>query len=328
MRVACLHTSVSTQPCTTRSLQTIRSLRSWQTTRTVGRPCIRCSAAVPDEPSVSDALSKTTAVFTTELAQGETPSIAKQRATLTRELDEAVAAEDYATAASLRDALLALDASDPVARLKTALQAAIEEERFSDAATLRDELKAALQSTTNLAEIPVSSDTVTRNIRVRVKSFYVPQQSSPTRGLYFFAYSITITNEGEQTVMLRNRHWLITDEEGQTEDVRYCVWVVVVCDTSDVWDHLETSPPLVHNNTTIDRGAGVVGAQPILNPGESFQYSSACPLRTPIGSMQGEYEFAVLDASGEWGEVFEVEIGRFGLNVEHKLSTVGGGWRD
>lgn len=75
------------------------------------------------------------------------------------------------------------------------------------------------------------------------------------------------------------------------------------------------------------RGAGVVGVQPILPPGESFQYSSACPLRTPVGSMQGEYEFAVLNSDGEWGDVFEVEIGRFGLNVEHKLSAVGGGWR-
>lgn len=222
-RVACFH-SAST---TCKTLQTPRgstrrccSLPLTSPSR-LAHTCIRC-AAVPEEPSVSDALSKTTAVF--QLAQGETPSLAKQRATLTRDLEEAVAREDYAAAALCRDQLKQLDASDPVARLKAALQVAIEEERFADAATLRDELKDALQSTTNLAEIPVSSDTVTHNIRVRVKSFYVPQQSSPARGLYFFAYSITITNEGEQTVILKNRHWLITDEEGQTEDVRYVVF--------------------------------------------------------------------------------------------------------
>ena len=187
--------------------------------------CISC-AAVPDEPSVSDALSKTTAVF--QLAKGEAPSAAKQRVALSRDLSEAIAREDYASAASLRDALQALEAADPVARLRAELQRAVQEERFEEAATLRDELKDALQATTNLADIPVSSDTVTNNIRVRVKSFYVPQQSSPARGLYFFAYSITITNEGEDTVMLRNRHWLITDEDGQTEDVRCgCLYDVV-----------------------------------------------------------------------------------------------------
>lgn len=180
--------------------------------------CVTCAAA-PDEPSVSEALSKTTDVF--QLATGEAPSAAKRRVTLSRDLSDAISREDYTTAAKLRDALRTLEAADPVARLRAELQAAVQEERFEEAARLRDALKDALQSTTNLADIPVSSDTVTDNIRVRVKSFYVPQQSSPARGLYFFAYSITITNEGEDTVMLRNRHWLITDDDGQTEDVRY-----------------------------------------------------------------------------------------------------------
>lgn len=184
--------------------------------------CVTCAAALPpDEPSVSDKLSRTTDVF--RVASGEAPSTAKQRVSLSRNLSEAIAQEDYARAATLRDALRALEAADPVASLRADLQAAVQAERFDEAARLRDALKDALQSTSNLAEIPVSSDTVTNNIRVRVKSFYVPQQSSPARGLYFFAYSITITNEGEDTVMLRNRHWLITDEDGQTEDVRYAV---------------------------------------------------------------------------------------------------------
>jgi ApaG protein len=111
---------------------------------------------------------------------------------------------------------------------------------------------------------------------VEVQPQYLPEQSAPEQNLYSFAYTITISNSGEVPAQLISRHWIITNELGQAEEVK---------------------------------GLGVVGQQPLLKPGESFEYTSGCRLRTPSGTMQGSY-FCV----AEDGERFEVEIPAFPLD--------------
>jgi ApaG protein len=112
--------------------------------------------------------------------------------------------------------------------------------------------------------------------RVTVVPQFLPEQSSPEQGLYSFAYTITIANSGEIPAQLISRHWFITNALGQIEEVK---------------------------------GLGVVGHQPLLKPGESFEYTSGCRLRTPSGTMRGSY-FCV----AEDGERFEVEIPAFTLD--------------
>jgi ApaG protein len=114
---------------------------------------------------------------------------------------------------------------------------------------------------------------VTRNIRVHVETEYAPGRSDPAQNQWFFLYTIKLTNEGRDTVQLISRHWIITDAMGQTDEVR---------------------------------GKGVVGKQPVLEPGESFEYTSGCALKTPFGSMRGTYQM-VTNAR----EDFEVEIPSF-----------------
>jgi ApaG protein len=121
------------------------------------------------------------------------------------------------------------------------------------------------------------AEAVTNGVRVSVESEYVPTRSDPEQGNYFFAYHVTIRNEGAVPVQLRSRHWIIADSQGREQEVR---------------------------------GAGVVGKQPRIEPGESFSYTSACPLSTPVGSMRGCYQM-VTDA----GEVFEATIPPFTLAV-------------
>jgi ApaG protein len=120
---------------------------------------------------------------------------------------------------------------------------------------------------------------VTRGISVSVSPRYLPEESSPDQGRYFFAYTVEIINTGLERVQLRSRYWKITDERGDVQEVR---------------------------------GAGVVGEQPVLGPGESFSYTSGCPLTTPSGTMQGSY--AIETASGE---TFEAEIPAFSLDTPH-----------
>lgn len=127
------------------------------------------------------------------------------------------------------------------------------------------------------------SDTVTRGIRIVVQPRFVAEQSDPDRSQYLFAYHITIRNEGEQTVQLMSRHWVITDGEGHVEDVR---------------------------------GPGVVGYQPVLAPGEEFQYTSGCPLTTPVGTMHGEFNMVVPDTR----ESFDARISPFRLAVPTALN--------
>lgn len=111
--------------------------------------------------------------------------------------------------------------------------------------------------------------------RVQVQSMYLPEQSSARDGRYVFAYTITISNESQITAQLRTRHWVITDANGGVEEVR---------------------------------GDGVVGEQPRLTPGQSFQYTSGCVLTTPVGTMQGTYRFWRDD-----GSFFDAEIAAFSL---------------
>ncbi|MCW5830472.1 MAG: Co2+/Mg2+ efflux protein ApaG [Deltaproteobacteria bacterium] len=120
-----------------------------------------------------------------------------------------------------------------------------------------------------------SSNTVTRGIRVHVESAYAPDLSLPEQHKWFFRYTVQVSNEGQETVQLVSRHWIITDAESHVEEVK---------------------------------GPGVVGEQPVLKPGESFTYTSGCPLETPFGSMHGTYQMVT-----KAGEQFDAQIAPFTL---------------
>ena len=126
------------------------------------------------------------------------------------------------------------------------------------------------------------SNTLTRGIRIIVKPSYVPEQSDPAGSHYLFAYHITIRNEGMQTVQLISRHWVITSGEGKVDEVR---------------------------------GPGVVGYQPLLRPGEHFEYTSGCPLNTPVGTMHGSFQMVT-----DRGEPFDAKIDPFRLAVPSALN--------
>lgn len=119
------------------------------------------------------------------------------------------------------------------------------------------------------------SETITHRVRVQVESSYSEEHSTPACKHWFFLYKVRIGNEGQKAVRLVQRHWIITDASGNTEEVR---------------------------------GPGVVGQQPLLQPGESFEYTSGCPLRTPFGSMRGSYQML-----GDGGQLFDAEIAAFAL---------------
>ena len=127
------------------------------------------------------------------------------------------------------------------------------------------------------------SDTTTRGVRIVVRPRFVPEQSDPGAGQWLFAYHITIRNQGTVPVQLLSRHWVITNGEGHVEEVR---------------------------------GAGVVGYQPLLKPGEEFQYTSGCPLTTPVGTMHGEFNMVMKDS----GEKFDAKIEPFRLAVPKVLN--------
>ncbi len=126
------------------------------------------------------------------------------------------------------------------------------------------------------------SDTTTNGIRVQVSSQFLPDRSSPKEGQYVFAYHITITNVGTDTAQLISRHWIITNADGETEDVQ---------------------------------GPGVVGEQPVLKPGEHFDYTSFCPLKTNVGTMHGSYTMVTPD-----GEAFQAKVAPFTLAVPYALN--------
>jgi ApaG protein len=126
------------------------------------------------------------------------------------------------------------------------------------------------------------SDRTSLGIRVQVRSAYVPERSVPAQGRYFFAYMVRISNVGSETAQLVSRRWVITDADGDVETVE---------------------------------GPGVVGEQPTLAPGESFEYTSYCPLTTPFGSMHGAYQMV-----RPGGESFEAEIAPFPLAMPAALN--------
>jgi ApaG protein len=127
-----------------------------------------------------------------------------------------------------------------------------------------------------------TSDATSDGIRVQVTSMYVSERSSPREAQYFFAYHITISNVGTETAQLLSRHWIITDADGQVQEVR---------------------------------GDGVVGYQPVLPPGASFEYTSYCPLTTSVGTMHGTYTMVRPS-----GERFEARIAPFTLAVPTALN--------
>lgn len=124
----------------------------------------------------------------------------------------------------------------------------------------------------------------TNGIRVRVTPHFVEDQSSPDEGRYFWAYTVDISNEGEAVIQLKTRRWLITDGNGRQETVR---------------------------------GPGVVGKTPSLAPGESFSYTSGCPLTTPSGIMSGSYQMQLTD-----GRMVDVAIPSFSLDSPYGKRSI------
>lgn len=127
-----------------------------------------------------------------------------------------------------------------------------------------------------------SSVAVTNGVRVHVDARFSPHHSDPRKREWFFLYTIRIQNEGTETVQLINRHWIITDANGHVEEVK---------------------------------GPGVVGKQPVLHGGESFEYTSGCPLRTPFGSMSGTYEMVTAG-----GEHFDAVVPAFALRENESFN--------
>ncbi len=119
------------------------------------------------------------------------------------------------------------------------------------------------------------------DVKVDVKTMYIPDQSDPDTDRYVFAYTITIHNEGTVAAKLLTRHWVINDANGNVQEVH---------------------------------GEGVVGEQPYLKPGESFQYTSGTVIETPVGSMEGSYQMLAED-----GTPFDAKIPAFTLSLPHKL---------
>jgi len=121
----------------------------------------------------------------------------------------------------------------------------------------------------------------TNKIFVEVTPAYIAEQSDPSNDHYVFSYTVTIRNEGDQAAKLLTRHWIITDGDGQVQEVR---------------------------------GDGVIGEQPHLKPGEGFQYTSGTFMSTPVGTMHGSYQMITDD-----GEKFEAKIPSFRLSVPNIL---------
>lgn len=129
---------------------------------------------------------------------------------------------------------------------------------------------------------PSRSDKTTRGIRVQVESSYLPERSSEKESYYFFTYRVQVSNLGSETAQLMSREWVVTDADGRVQRVE---------------------------------GPGVVGEQPVLPPGGSFEYTSFCPLGTPVGSMHGHYRLRLSS-----GEQFAAEIAPFTLAVPHAVN--------
>lgn len=127
-------------------------------------------------------------------------------------------------------------------------------------------------------------EAVTDDIRVTVRPMFLEEQSEPAEDHYVWAYHVTIENLGDRKVQLRNRYWQITDANGIVQEVR---------------------------------GPGVVGEQPVLEPGESFEYTSGTPLTTPSGLMMGAYQM-----EGPDGAMFDVAVPPFSLDSPHEAAQI------
>ena len=125
---------------------------------------------------------------------------------------------------------------------------------------------------------------ITRKIEVTVTPRFVSERSSPGNGYFFWAYTILLTNHGRETVQLKTRHWRITDAQGRLQEVR---------------------------------GPGVVGEQPVLKPGENFEYTSGVPLPTSSGFMAGTYGMVTAG-----GEKFDIDIPAFSLDTPQRERTI------
>ena len=130
---------------------------------------------------------------------------------------------------------------------------------------------------------PTPYKAITKGIAVSVLPTYLEAQSSPESSQYFWAYRVTIENQGHETVQLLSRHWMISNARGDLTEVK---------------------------------GPGVVGDQPVLKPGESYEYTSGAPLNTPSGMMGGAYQM-----ESETGERFDIEIPTFSLDRPCLLYT-------
>jgi ApaG protein len=126
---------------------------------------------------------------------------------------------------------------------------------------------------------------ITRGIRITVRSFYLEDQSKPEEGRFVWAYRVRIANEGSETVQLLRRTWNVVDARGRTQRIG---------------------------------GDGVIGQQPTILPGQTFEYTSGTPLETPSGFMKGAYHMVVTSS----GENFDVEIPAFSLDSPHHRGRV------
>jgi len=125
-------------------------------------------------------------------------------------------------------------------------------------------------------------EAVTEGIRIAVRTVFVPERSNPEGGVYFFAYQVTIANEGDEPAQLLTRHWIISDAVGNVEEIA---------------------------------GDGVVGETPLIDPGESYSYTSFCPLRTETGTMEGTYGMVRPD-----GRRFDAVIPKFTLEEPYLIN--------
>ncbi|WOH10553.1 hypothetical protein DCAR_0730022 [Daucus carota subsp. sativus] len=177
-----------------------------------------------------------------------------------------------------------LTRSQSYALLKQQMEVAAKSEDYEEAARLRDSLKSFEEEEPVLHLKRLLREAIANEkfegIKVQVRSVYIEGRSQPLKGQYFFAYRIRITNNSNRPVQLLRRHWIITDANGKTENV---------------W------------------GIGVIGEQPVILPNTSFEYSSACPLCTPNGRMEGDFEMKHIDKVGS--KTFNAVIAPFSLST-------------
>lgn len=210
----------------------------------------------------------------------------REVAALKTSLETAVTAQNFSDAAQIRDKIESLSLADDYFRTQRELETAVAEERFVEAARLRDVLKTldpppstASKMKIETGEVSNSSTVVTDSIQVCVESYYMPELSNVTENRFWFGYKVRICNQGAFTCQLVSRTWNIRAGEGAETEVR---------------------------------GSGVVGRQPVLEPGDTFEYSSKCPVesaeRGVVGCMEGRYSFCRGDVGDER---FSVDVGRF-----------------